>query len=76
MPAFAASPVATHATDSQADAAGPIEEIIVTAERRQETVQKSSVSVQVVSAEGLERGGVTQATDLNRIAPGILSAAS
>lgn len=48
-----------------------IEEIVVTAERRQETLQKSSVSVQVISADGLERSGATQATDLNRIAPGV-----
>ncbi len=48
-----------------------IDEIIVTAQRREETLQKSSVSVQVVTGAALERAGVTQATDLNRIAPGV-----
>lgn len=48
-----------------------IDEIIVTAQRREETLQKSSVSVQVVTGAALERAGLTQVTDLNRIAPGV-----
>jgi iron complex outermembrane receptor protein len=71
--AFAASadqgPVDT--SSSPAAASDAIEEIVVTAERRQETVQKSSVPIQVVTGEELERSGVTQSTDLNRIAPGL-----
>lgn len=68
-PTGAAEPTAAEA-NSSADSE-VIQEIVVTAQRRAETVQKSSVSIQVISGEGLERSGATQATDLNRIAPGV-----
>ncbi len=70
-PIFAA-PAQSTPSGSPADADGAvIQEIVVTAQRREETVQKSSVSIQVISGDGLERSGLTQATDLNRIAPGV-----
>ena len=50
---------------------GVLEEIIVTAQRREETLQKSSLSIQVVSDDELWRAGVAQASDLNRLVPGI-----
>ena len=65
---FAASADQGAAAASPAAASDAIEEIVVTAERREETVQKSSVPIQVITGEGLERSGVTQSTDLNRIA--------
>lgn len=58
----------------QAEAApvnGGQEEVIVTAQHRRENVQKSSVSIEVLSAKTLQNAGVSQATDLPRIAPGV-----
>src|SRR4051812_37870476 len=48
-----------------------VEEIVVTAERRPETLQKSSIALQVVTSEELERSNLTQATDLNNLVPGL-----
>jgi iron complex outermembrane recepter protein len=46
-----------------------LEEIVVTAQRREETVQKSSLAIEVLSAEDMK--GITQPTDLNNVAPGV-----
>jgi iron complex outermembrane receptor protein len=50
---------------------GVLEEIVVTAQRREETLQKSSLSIQVLTSEGLTRAGVAHSTDLNTVIPGI-----
>lgn len=49
-----------------------LKEIIVTAGRRTENLQKSSIALQVLSAQELVRAGVSQPTDLNTIAPGLM----
>lgn len=54
------------------DASAEIEQVIVTAQRFEETLQRSSLSLQVVSGAMLETSGITQATDLNKIVPGLL----
>lgn len=64
------SPAFGQTTDETA-AEGAIPDIIVTAERRSESLQKSSVSLQVVGAAELERSNLTQASDLNTIVPGV-----
>lgn len=46
-----------------------LEEIVVTAQRREESVQKSSLAIEVLSSEQLK--GITQPTDLNTIAPSV-----
>lgn len=46
-------------------------EIVVTAQFRQESAQKAAVSLEVLSADKLVSAGVTQATDIARIAPGV-----
>lgn len=65
--AWAQATVMAEATAAPAD----IEEIIITAQRYEETLQRSSLSLQVLSGETLRRGAVTQATDLNRLVPGL-----
>src|SRR5262249_19671572 len=50
---------------------GEVDEIIVTAQRRTENLQKSSIVVDVISSEALEKAGVTQVQDLTSIAPGM-----
>lgn len=52
-----------------------IDDIIVTAQRRSENVQKSSLSIQVLSADAIQRAGATQAGDLITLVPGIQIAA-
>ncbi|MGH7898553.1 MAG: TonB-dependent receptor, partial [Candidatus Binatia bacterium] len=53
--------------------AGPrrIEEILVTARRREETAQQSSLSIQVLTPADIEQAGIRQAADLNAAVPGI-----
>ncbi|HWW63586.1 MAG TPA: TonB-dependent receptor [Sphingomonadaceae bacterium] len=48
-----------------------IQDIVVTAQRREETVQKSSLTIQVLSSDELARKGVTQARDLVQLVPGL-----
>jgi iron complex outermembrane receptor protein len=50
---------------------GDLAEIVVTASRREETLQKSSLAIQVLSADELKTGGVTDAKDLSLLVPGM-----
>ncbi|WP_374526685.1 TonB-dependent receptor [Novosphingobium sp.] len=47
------------------------DEIVVTAQFRQESSQKAAVSLEVLSADKLVSSGVTQATDIARVSPGV-----
>ncbi len=51
---------------AEGDEAGSLAEIVVTAQKRTESVQDVPVSITVVSAEQLERQGVTNIADLSR----------
>jgi iron complex outermembrane recepter protein len=54
------------------EAPGPgLEEIVVTAQRREENLQKAAVPVSAVSGNTLTEQSVTQATDLTRLVPSI-----
>jgi iron complex outermembrane recepter protein len=53
-----------------------LEEVVVTASRREETVQRAALSVQALSAATLERANVTKPEDLNAIAPGLAIASA
>ncbi|HKY80300.1 MAG TPA: TonB-dependent receptor [Sphingobium sp.] len=48
-----------------------ISDIVVTAQRRSENIQRSSLSIQVVTGEDLIRRGVTEARDLAQTNPSI-----
>lgn len=52
-------------------ARGQIDDIVVTAQRRSESVQDSSLAIDVLDSETLENAGVTQATDLGALVPGL-----
>lgn len=54
-----------------ADAGTGLEEIVVTAQRREETLQKSSLAIQAIGASELAAAGVAQAKDLNALVPGL-----
>ena len=48
-----------------------LEEIVVTAQRREENLQRAAVPVSAVSGEALAQQSVTQATDLTRLVPSL-----
>ena len=54
--------------------ANELEEIVVTAQKRTENVQKIGSSVQALSAEGLERAGIQDVSRLENVAPGVVFA--
>jgi iron complex outermembrane receptor protein len=59
------------ATADSASAAPAIEEIVVTAQRRQENAQKTSVPIDVVSGDELRNANVLKVTDLSTVVPGL-----
>ncbi len=50
---------------------GGLEEIIVTAQRKPESLQDTAIPINVATAEDLTRAGVADSTALNRIAPAL-----
>ena len=67
---------AAHAQDAAADASvadlqGSVEEIIVTAQRREESIQDVPLSVQAFTGAALEQAGVDGALDLPRLVPNL-----
>ena len=75
--------VVAHAQEAPGDAAAPrraeasqgdsvgLEDIVVTAQRREENLQRAAVSVTAVSGDTLARRGVTTAADLTQVAPAL-----
>ena len=51
---------------------GEIEEVVVTARLRSETIQDAPISVNVATSEALERVGATSLLDLPRAVPGLI----
>lgn len=48
-----------------------LEEVVVTAARREQTAQSTSLSIAVLGGDSLQEAGVTQATDLGTVVPGL-----
>lgn len=67
--------IAIAQTAARADAATGVEEIIVTAQRREERLQEVPITIAAASASRLERSGVVSAVDLQTIVPGLQMAA-
>lgn len=63
---FASFPLSMQAYADEAAVEGTLEEIVVTAQKRTENVQTVPMSITVVSAEQLERQGVSNIADLSR----------
>lgn len=57
--------------EAKAGRGGEVAEVIVTAQRRPESVQKSSLAIQVLGSEQLQQAGVVQARDLGKLVPGV-----
>ncbi|MCW6528621.1 TonB-dependent receptor [Sphingomonas sp. MMSM20] len=67
MPAFAQdSASAPAAGDGQG-----LQDIIVTAQRREENLQKAALAVSAVAGDALVKQSITQATDLTRVVPSL-----
>ena len=66
---LAQAPAPTEATEPVVTDA--LNEVVVTAQRREETVQKSSLSISVLQGDALRDAGVTQAKDLSALVPGL-----
>lgn len=58
-------------TEEQTPSAGGIEEIVVTAQRRAESLQKVPVAVTALSETALVDAGVEDLTDVSKLAPGV-----
>jgi iron complex outermembrane receptor protein len=56
-------------TDQSVDE--PLQEIIVTAERREENLQKASLDIQVIDSSLAQRAGLSDTTDLARVTTGV-----
>jgi iron complex outermembrane receptor protein len=66
----AAQPAASGEAASSGGVIG-LEEIVVTAQRRSENLQRAAIAVTAVTAQDVARAGVTEATQLTRIAPAL-----
>jgi iron complex outermembrane receptor protein len=58
-------------TGASKSAPPTLSEIIVTASRRSQSVQKTSLAISVIGNDELVRAGVTQAKDLSTLLPGV-----
>jgi iron complex outermembrane receptor protein len=61
------APLGVHAQEGEA----VLDEITITAQRREETLQKSSLAIEVLSEDALTRAGITQAVDITAAIPGV-----
>ncbi|MBL4792269.1 TonB-dependent receptor [Citromicrobium bathyomarinum] len=59
------------ATTAQPQPRGGLNEIIVTAQRREETLQDAAIPINAASGEELTRSGVADVTQLNKVAPAL-----
>lgn len=71
LAASAAVQVLLLATAAQAQSNVEIQEVVVTAERREETAQRTPLAITALSAEQLDTQGVRTVTDLTTVAPGV-----
>ena len=67
----AAAQVLLLASAAQAQSNVEIEEVVVTAERREETAQRTPLAITALSADQLTKQGVRTVTDLTNIVPGV-----
>jgi iron complex outermembrane receptor protein len=61
----------TGAEASASGSGGRIEEVVVTAERRSQNIQKAPIAITAITARQLAQQGVTNGTDLVGLVPGV-----
>ena len=69
--AIAQAPTEAKPAGSEADAAETLDAIVVTARRREESLQDTPVAITALSADTLERQQIVSTTDLDKVAPNI-----
>ena len=76
--ALLATALAAPTAWSQAAAAKPgeLEEIVVTAQRREQNLQKVSIAVEAITGAGLQKAGINDVTRLEQVVPGLVFAKS
>jgi len=67
-----ASPLLVHAQEASVEGAAVLDEIIVTARKREETLQESPVAISAFGAEALREAGVSTMRDLSNSVPGMV----
>jgi len=68
---LAAGPVVAQTTNSDTTAAGDLEVVLVTAQRRAERPQDVPITLTNIDAEQLGRGDVQQLSDIAKLTPGV-----
>ena len=63
--------IAQDATDAEVDSNDGVADIVVTAQRREESLQKVPLSIVALGRDSLDNQNVTQATRLEQVAPGL-----
>ena len=72
QPLFAQDMAQDDTADSAAEDEQPgLNEIVVTAERREESLQRTAVAVSAVTGDSLEKAGVTDAEGIGRLVPAL-----
>jgi iron complex outermembrane receptor protein len=66
-----ASAQASTAQEGTTESTGGLEEIVVTAERRAESLQKTPIAIAVVTPEELQDANVNRPEDLSKLVPGL-----
>jgi outer membrane receptor protein involved in Fe transport len=69
---ISSAPAMAQDSSQEADEHGMLDEIIVTARRRDEALQDSPVAVSALSAEALQQAGVSTSRDLQQNVPGLV----
>ncbi|CAN7305293.1 TonB-dependent receptor [Phenylobacterium sp. LjRoot225] len=59
-------------TNSASSGGGALEEVVVTARKRTEDLQRTPISITAMSGEALEARGVTQVTELSNFTPNLI----
>lgn len=71
-----ATSVAAHAQEQEESVGGGLEEVVVTAQKRESVEQKTAIAMTVFDADALEQNGVASVADLSAIAPSVSFATS
>jgi iron complex outermembrane recepter protein len=65
------APVAASAQATNGSGVAALDEVIVTAQRREENLQRAAIAVSAVAGDALTNQSISQATDLTRLVPSL-----
>lgn len=67
----AAAPTWVHAQETTGVQQGTLEEVIVTAEKREMDLQRTAIAITALSGDSLEQAAISQPENLNKLVPGL-----